>query len=119
MAHPDYDSFWQSRNTLPHFNNIKPAVLVVGGWFDAEDLYGALNTYKSIETKNKTNHNTLVMGPWFHGGWERANGDSLGNISFGSKTSKYFQENIELPFFNYYLKGKGSLNQPEALVFET
>jgi putative CocE/NonD family hydrolase len=119
MAHPDYDSFWRARNTLPHFNNIKPAVMVVGGWFDAEDLYGALNTYKSIETKNKNNHNTIVMGPWYHGGWERANGDSLGSISFGSKTSKYYQENIELPFFNYYLKGKGSYNPPEANVFET
>jgi len=119
MAHPDYDSFWQARNSLPHFNNIKPAVMVVGGWFDAEDLYGALNTYKSIENKNKDNHNTLVMGPWFHGGWERSNGDSLGNIYFGSKTSTYYQENIELPFFNYYLKGKGSFNQPEAYVFET
>jgi len=119
MAHPDYDSFWQARNSLPHFNNIKPAVMVVGGWFDAEDLYGALNTYKSIESKNRDNQNTLVMGPWYHGGWERANGDSLGDISFGSKTSNYYRKNIELPFFNYYLKGKGVLKRPEACVFET
>jgi len=119
MAHPDYDSFWQARNTLPHFNNIMPAVMVVGGWFDAEDLYGALNTYKSIESKNKTNNNTLVMGPWYHGGWERSDGDSLGNISFGSKTGKYYRENIELPFFNYYLKSKGNFKRPEAFVFET
>ncbi|MGA7719928.1 MAG: CocE/NonD family hydrolase [Ignavibacteriaceae bacterium] len=119
MAHPDYDSFWQERNSLPNFNNIKPAVMVVGGWFDAEDLYGALNTYKSIEKKNKDRDNTLVMGPWYHGGWERTNGDSLGNIYFGSKTSKYYQDKIELPFFNYYLKGKGSFNPHEVYVFET
>jgi len=80
MAHPNYDSFWQARNTLPHFKNIKPAVMTVGGWFDAEDLYGALNTYKSIESKNKNNRNTLVMGPWFHGGWERSKGNLLGDI---------------------------------------
>jgi putative CocE/NonD family hydrolase len=119
MVHPDYDYFWQARNTLPHFNNIKPAVMVVGGWFDAEDLYGALNTFSSINSKNKKNRHYLVMGPWSHGGWERTNGDSLGSINFGSKTSKYFQENIELPFFNYYLKGKGNFKPPEAYVFET
>jgi putative CocE/NonD family hydrolase len=119
MAHPDYDYFWQARNSLPHFNNIKPAVMVVGGWFDEEDLYGALNTYKSIESKNSDNQNTLVMGPWFHGGWAGSSGDRLGDISFGSKTSKYYQKNIELPFFNYYLKGKGKLKRPEAYVFET
>ena len=119
MSHPDYDKFWQARNTLPHFNNIKPAVMTVGGWFDAEDLYGALNTYKSIEMKNKHNRNILVMGPWFHGGWERSEGDRLGNIVFGQKTSEFYQKNIELPFFNYYLKNKGNFNLPEAYVFET
>ncbi len=119
MAHPNYDAFWQARNTLPHFKNIKPAVMTVGGWFDAEDLYGALNTYKSIEAKNPNNHNTIVMGPWFHGGWERSLGDHLGNVQFGSKTSKFYQKNIELPFFNYYLKRKGKANFPEAYVFET
>ena len=119
MAHPDYDAFWRARNTLPNFHKIKPAVMTVGGWFDAEDLYGALKTYESIENKNKVNRNTLVMGPWFHGGWERSEGDHLGNIRFGSKTSEFYQKNIELPFFNYYLKGEGSLRLPEAYVFET
>jgi putative CocE/NonD family hydrolase len=119
MAHPDYDAFWQARNTLPHFNNIKPAVMVVGGWFDAEDLYGALNTYKSIEQKNIVNRNSLVMGPWYHGGWERSKGDKLGDIYFGSETSAFYQNDIELPFFNYYLKDIGAIKLPEAYVFET
>ncbi len=119
MSHPNYDAFWKARNTLPHFKNIKPAVMTVGGWFDAEDLYGALNTYESIENKNPINRNTLVMGPWFHGGWERSEGDHLGDIQFGDKTSEFYQKFIELPFFNYYLKGEGNLNLPEAYVFET
>lgn len=119
MMHGTYDYFWKSKNSLPHFYNIKPAVLVVGGWFDAENLYGALHTYSSIEEKNPDNKNYLVMGPWIHGGWVRTDGFSLGDISFGYKTGKYYVKNIELPFFNYYLKGKGELDLPEAYVFET
>ena len=119
MQYGTYDDFWKRRNLLPHFKNIKPAVLVVGGWFDAENLYGALHTYNSIEEKNPNAKNSLVMGPWVHGGWVRTVGDSLGDISFGSKTGEHYIKNIELPFFNYYLKGKGKLNLPEAYIFET
>ena len=119
MEHPNYDAFWQARSTLPHLKNIKPAVMTVGGWFDAEDLYGALNTYKTIERVNPGIYNTLVMGPWFHGGWSRAEGDFLGDIHFGSKTSAYYRENFELPFFNCLLKDKCNRKLPEALVFET
>jgi putative CocE/NonD family hydrolase len=119
MQHPNYDEFWQARNTRPHFVNIKPAVMTVGGWFDAEDLFGALNTYQAIERQNPGAQNILVMGPWFHGGWSRSDGDSLGNVRFGSKTSLSYRENIELPFFNYYLKGKGEMKLPEAYLFNT
>ncbi len=119
MKHGTYDEFWKARNSLPHFYNINPAVLVVGGWFDAENLFGALETYRSIEEKNPVNNNFLVMGPWSHGGWVRTDGSSLGDIGFGSKTGEYYIKNIELPFFNFYLKGKGELNLPEAFMFET
>jgi putative CocE/NonD family hydrolase len=119
MAHPNYDEFWQARNTRPHLVNIRPAVMTVGGWFDAEDLFGALNTYKAIERQNPGAQNRLVMGPWFHGGWSRGDGDFLGNVEFGSKTSIFYRENIELPFFNYYLKDKGEMKLPEAYVFNT
>ncbi len=119
MQHPNYDEFWQARNLRPHLKNIKPAVMTVGGWFDAEDLFGALNVYKSIEAQSPGANNTLVMGPWFHGGWSRGDGESLGNVHFGSKTSPFYQENIEFPFFNHYLKGKGDEKLPEAYVFET
>jgi putative CocE/NonD family hydrolase len=119
MEHPNYDAWWQARNTLPHLRNIKPAVMTVGGWFDAEDLFGALNTYQSVEKQSPGAYNILVMGPWYHGGWSRADGDSLGDVRFGSKTGVFYRENIELPFFNYYLKDKGELTLPEAYVFET
>ena len=117
--HPNYDEFWQAQNILPHLNNVPPAVLTVGGWFDAEDLYGPLKIYKETERNNPTSANSIVMGPWRHGGWNRVDGDHLGNIDFGGKQSQYFQEKIQLPFFNYHLKGKGELDLPEAYVFET
>jgi hypothetical protein len=101
--HPNYDDFWKARRILDHLHNIKPAVLTVGGWFDAEDLYGALNTYASIEEKNPGISNRIVMGPWFHGGWARSDGDRLGHARFGSKTAEYYRDRIELPFFNIYL----------------
>lgn len=118
MAHPNYDTFWKERNVLPHLKNVKPAVLVVGGWFDAEDLYGPLNTYEAIETQNNKNHNRLVMGPWRHGQWAGGNGEKLGNIHFGSNTSEHYK-NLELQFFNYYLKNKGEMKIPEASIFIT
>ena len=119
MEHPNYDDYWQVRSTLPHLKNMKPAVMTVGGWFDAENLYGALNTYKAIEKLNPGASNTLVMGPWFHGGWARSDGDFLGNVNFGSKTSLYYREHVELPFFNCVLKDKCGEKLPEALVFES
>lgn len=119
MNHPNYDAWWQSRNTRNFVTNVKPAMLVVGGLFDAEDCFGAWNLYKAIETKSKGTDNRLVMGPWFHGGWGgRSNGDYLGNVRFGSKTSEYYQRNIEMPFFNFYLKLKGTVSEiAEANIF--
>jgi uncharacterized protein len=119
MEHPNYDEFWQARNARPHLQNVKPAVMTVGGWFDAEDLFGALNTYKSIEKRSAGAYNILVMGPWFHGGWSRSDGDALGNVRFGSKTSEFYRENIELVFFNHFLKDKGEGKLPEAYLFNT
>ncbi len=118
MTHPNYDEFWQARDPMPHLTNIRPAVLVVGGWFDAEDLFGPLNTYQAIETQNPNNQNRLIMGPWSHGQWAGNNVTKLGNIHFGSNTSAYFKE-IELNFFNYYLQGKGTMDLPEATIFIT
>ena len=119
VEHPNYDAFWQARNLLPHLKKVAPAVMTVGGWFDAEDLYGTLNTYKAIERQNPGIFNVLVMGPWRHGGWARQGGEKLGNIHFGSRTSAFYQEHIKLPFFEHFLKGQGDPCLPEACVFET
>ncbi|MFP4082037.1 MAG: CocE/NonD family hydrolase [Candidatus Aminicenantes bacterium] len=119
MEHGDYDQYWKKQNMLQYLGNIKPAVLNVAGWFDAEDFYGPMSIYYTIEKKNPKNKSTLVVGPWLHGGWARMDGDSLGNIRFDSKTGVYFREKVEYPFFNYYLKDKGQFNLPEALVFVT
>lgn len=120
VQHPNYDEWWKARDARRNCVNIKPAILTVGGLFDAEDCYGAWNLYKAIEKQSPSTNNKIVMGPWFHGGWSKSDGSYLGNVRFGSTTSKYFQQNIELPFFNYYLKGKGSVqNLPEASIFFT
>jgi uncharacterized protein len=121
MAHGTYDAWWKARNLRPHLREIRPAVLTVGGWYDAENLFGALECYKRIEATSPTTTNLLVMGPWYHGGWARDTGASLGPVSFDSKTAEFFRENIELPFFESYLKDKGPAGGglPEAYVFET
>jgi putative CocE/NonD family hydrolase len=119
-AHPNYDEWWKARNARTAMYNIKPAMLVVGGLFDAEDCFGAWNLYKAIEKQSPGTNNKLVIGPWYHGEWASRDGSFLGNIKFGSNTSFWFQNNIEIPFFNYYLKGKG--NDPkisEATIFFT
>lgn len=115
--HSTLDSFWVARTITNHLNDVKPAVMIVGGLFDAEDTYGSFETYKQIEKRNKDNNSVLVMGPWFHGGWVRSEGDSFGDIRFGQKTSLDYQKDYEMPFFEYYLKGEGSFNPAEANVF--
>jgi putative CocE/NonD family hydrolase len=118
-AHPNYDAFWQSRNILPHLRNISAAVLTVGGWFDTEDLYGPLQTYRSIEQLNPGISNRLVMGPWYHGQWNRDDGQSLGEAEFGFATAQWYRDQVQFPFFEHHLKGSGQLHLPEAIMFET
>ena len=119
MKHDTYDEFWQSRNLRPHLKSIKPAVMTVGGWFDAENLYGALQVYKNVEKASPGTKNMLVMGPWRHGQWARDNGEELGEVKFNAKTGRYYREFIEAVFFDYHLKDKGKMELPEAYVFET
>ena len=122
--HPNYDSVWQSKGIIQHLKEIKSSVatMIVGGWFDAEDLYGPLETYKNIEKYNPDNYNTMVFGPWDHGSWARTNGKNIvGNYYFGDSISEFFQEQIETKFFNHFLKGAGDKDSglPEAYVYDS
>ncbi|MBL3656741.1 CocE/NonD family hydrolase [Fulvivirga sediminis] len=120
VEHPNYDDFWQKRNLLPHLKDIDNAVMTVGGWFDAEDLYGPLNIYKTIEKNNHKAKNTIVMGPWSHGDWYREKGiQAINDIYFGDSISTFYQKNIEMTFFKYYLKNEGNMTLPEAYMFDT
>ncbi len=119
MAHPTRDHFWKARDPRPFYRDAKPAIMTVGGWLDSEDLWGALETYRAFEKQGARSENVLVMGPWRHGGWARNDGDRHGDISFGQKTSHFYREHIELPFFQRHLKGKEAAPAPEAWVFES
>ena len=119
LQHGTYDEFWRPRNLRPHLKNIKPAVMTVGGWFDAENHFGALETYKNIESSTPEAKNFIVMGPWLHGGWAGGPGATLGNIPFNSNTAEHYRESVEFLFFEHYLKGRGAPSLPEAYCFMT
>ena len=119
LVHTTYDDYWKIRNLAPHMHGVKAAVLTVGGWFDAEDLSGPLKTYNAIEKLNPGITNTIVIGPWVHGGWARGDGDHLGDVQFDAKTSEFFRQQIQFPFFEHYLKGAAADPLPEAYMFET
>ncbi|KIC91685.1 CocE/NonD family hydrolase [Flavihumibacter sp. ZG627] len=119
-AHPNYDDFWKARDARRAMVDIKPAMLTVGGTFDAEDVFGAWNLYKAIEKQSSNTNSKLVMGPWYHGQWSRADGSYLGNVHFDSRTAEWYQNNIEIPFFNYHLKQQGAAPAlAEATIFFT
>ena len=118
LKHDTYDEYWKARDLSEHMKNVRCAVLVVGGWFDAEDLEGPYRIFEAIHKFNPDTPITLVEGPWVHGGWMRSDGSHLGDVNFNAKTSEYFRANIQFPFFEHYLKGAGSTS-PTAVVFET
>ena len=115
LEHPDYDQYWKERSLEPHLKGIEPAILVVGGEFDTDDCYGALNTYKLIRENSPQTDLHFVYGPWTHGGWHNADYEGLGDRKFGKNLSRYFMEKIEYPFFRYYLEGKGKRPEPVYL----
>ena len=120
IDHPNYDSFWQKRSLLPHLKNIKPAVLTVGGWFDAEDLYGPLNIYKKIESSTPGAKNSIIMGPWGHGDWANEQPKTTHNhLYFGDSISHFFLRDVEAPFFAHHLKDAPAPALPEALMYNT
>ena len=119
VRHNTYDSYWQARDLSRHMKNINCAVLVVGGWFDAEDLAGPFRTYHSIKSNNPATFSGLVIGPWSHGGWAGLDGSKFGRVNFSSKTGDYYREHLIFPFFEQYLKNGADAKIPEATVFET
>jgi uncharacterized protein len=119
VEHDTYDAYWQARDIRPHLRNIVPAMLVVGGWYDAEDLFGALETYRAVERSSPRADNRLVMGPWYHGQWASIDGSALGDMRFGQNTAQFYQDEIEFPFFMNRLKDAAAPGLPEAYVFET
>lgn len=119
LANDTYNNYWRSRNIRQYLKNITIPTLVVGGWFDAEDLFGALHTYEAIEKQSPSNKNFLVMGPWTHGAWGALEWNEFGTYQFGSNVNKYYQDSLESVFFRYYLRDKGNFDASEATMFET
>ncbi len=119
VTHTTYDETWQSRAIWKYLKDIKPATMIVGGWFDQEDLQGPLRQYDFLKQHNPPQTAMLVMGPWVHGGFSRGDGDRVGNVTFGSKTGAWYREHIEFPFFLRQLKGRGDTTFPKAWVFQT
>ena len=120
MAHGTEDAFWQARKVAPHLEKVTPAVLTVSGWYDANNLHGALRVHEAIGKQSPSTSNRIVLGPWSHGQWARGPGDALGDLTFGSNTSDFFRDSIQFPFFAHYLSDNaGSLTLPHATAFET
>ncbi|MFN8000781.1 MAG: CocE/NonD family hydrolase [Acidobacteriota bacterium] len=119
IEHPSFDEFWKARSASHYLKDVTVPTLHVAGWFDQEDFYGPMKAYAKLEQNDKQKMNFIVVGPWNHGGWGRGEGDRLGNLEFKQATGRYFREKIQAPWFAFHLKGKGSLNFPEAQMFQT
>src|SRR5690348_1679808 len=119
VAHPNFDAFWQRENVVKYIDRVNVPTLNVAGWWYQEDFYGPSTIYRALEPHDTKHLNYLVVGPWNHGGWRGRTGDKLGAIEFGSNTAQYYRKNIELPWFNYWLKDKGKLELAEATTFES
>jgi putative CocE/NonD family hydrolase len=119
VAHPAYDAFWRARAMEHVLTSAEVPILFVGGWWDQEDMLGPQLGYRAVERSDTASRSRIVLGPWFHGGWERTSGDSLGPLAFGSRTSEFFRDSIERPWFAHYLHGRGDGRFPEAWAFET
>lgn len=119
MDHGTYDAFWKARNIGPKLRDVTPAVLTVGGWYDANDLYGSLLVHRSIAEESPAAFNRIVVGPWSHGQWRIGTGDSLAQLRFGSNTGEFFRDSIEFPFFNQFLKDGEDLTLSAATMFDT
>ena len=119
MQHGTYDDYWKSRNELRHIENVRPAILMVSGWYDANDFYGTLHIYQTIAAHSPATSLNIAVGPWYHGQWRADDGSQIDQISFGGPTSSQFLHDVELPFFEHYLKGAEDPGLAKATMFET
>ena len=119
VNHPDYDAFWKRQGFAPWLNKVNVPTLNVAGWWDQEDFYGPVKIYELLEKHDSAHQNFLVVGPWNHSGWSRGDGRKLDRIDFGSATAEHYRREILAPFLAFHLKGKGTLDLPEALTFRT
>lgn len=117
-SHASYDAFWQRQGVTKYLDRVRVPTLNVAGWWDQEDFYGPVRIYETLEQHDPRHLNYLVVGPWNHGGWNAASGQKLGEVDFGSPTSRYFREAIQAPWFAYWLKDEGTLHLAEATTFE-
>lgn len=118
-THPNFDEFWQTRDARRSCYDLQPAILVVGGLFDSEDCYGAWNLYKAIREQSPATNLYLAFGPWWHGGWKRADFQGFGNMYFGGSPSDFYLREIEYPFFRRYLEEEGEGPAHRVSVFHT
>ena len=107
MKHPDRDQFWIDRDPSLHLIDIKIPMLVTGGFYDAEDCYGAFRTYYKMKELSPESELYLAAGPWYHGGWNNRTINHLSEAYFGEASGAWYQDCVEYPFFAYYLEGKG------------
>jgi putative CocE/NonD family hydrolase len=120
IGHPTYDDHWEARNIRKHLKGMRPGILVVGGFFDTEDLAGPWSTWRAIEQLTPQNDARIIVGPWSHGGWGRGDANVLGDQRFGAPSGPFFRDSIEVPFFRHHLRGTPlPAYFAEAMVFET
>jgi hypothetical protein len=118
FSHPNYDHFWKIRDLRPHLKNVKPAVMFVGGFFDAQDILGPFSGYEAIVKQSPSTDVRIVEGPWEHGGWSRGDGNVLGTLRWDLKAGPFYRDSIEFAFFDHYLRGS-PLQLPRAMMFRT
>ena len=116
--HPAYDDYWHSRGVEHHLDKVAVPTLLVGGFWDQEDMFGPQEAYAALEPHDSAKENFLILGPWNHGQWG-GNTDHLGAIPFGEPTTTEFRVRYEAPFFAHYLHDNPALPMQDTVTFET
>jgi uncharacterized protein len=119
--HTAYDSFWQQQavDKLLAERPLKVPMLIVGGLFDQEDIYGSPALYRALAPKDPNGEFIhLVLGPWNHGQGRR-DARSLGTMHFEGDTAGWFRRNVMQPFLDHYVRDAPPPDTPRVLAYET